>query len=249
MKNQPRSDGLPIVIYVRVSSVEQAAGRPTLDVQEKTCRAYAASRWPEREVIVIQDLKSARRGGRRGYRSLVSQCKAGKVFAVVTQELSRLWRCARDALTMSVRLQEWAVHLVIVSLGIDTTTPAGKLMLGMMALLAEWESDLISERTLRAQRYHKSLGYKGPGRRPYGWQLIEGSRVIERRSAEQAVIDRVLGDRAGGLSWGVIAASLTLDQIYTATGREWDASGLRIVMGHAVARRAEEGRSPAVLKG
>jgi len=239
MRERPKVDGRVVVAYCRVSTAEQAAQGPSLEVQERTCRAYAAARFAGREVIVISETASGRRTGRRGYRSMMRQARLGDVYAIMAVELSRLWRTARDAMEASARLRDWGVELVITTMGLDTTTAAGKLMYGVMAMFAEFESNVISDRVRRVQADGRRRGRKGPGRRPYGWE-VSAAGTLQKRDVEQSVVDEMLLGRAEGLSWGVLAERLNDRGVRTATGLSWDSAGLRLVVASAVKRRGQD---------
>jgi DNA invertase Pin-like site-specific DNA recombinase len=76
---------------------------------------------------------------------LVGKLKAGDSLTV--WKVDRLGRSVLDALLLVKRLDEAGVAVVITTLGIDLTTPAGRLVLGMMLQIAEFERELIRERT------------------------------------------------------------------------------------------------------
>lgn len=69
--------------------------------------------------------------------------------------MSRLARSTRDAITTSERLDKAGAALVSLSEKIDTTTAAGKMVFRMLAVLAEFERDQISERTTTAMQHKK----------------------------------------------------------------------------------------------
>ncbi len=62
-------------------------------------------------------------------------------------KLDRLGRSVRNLMTLADDLQTREVGLRALSQGIDTTTPSGRLFLPMLAAIAEFEHDLIVERT------------------------------------------------------------------------------------------------------
>jgi putative DNA-invertase from lambdoid prophage Rac len=83
--------------------------------------------------------------------------------AVVVSKLDRLGRDAPDVLAAIKTLAYLGVEVVVLQLGkLDLTSPAGKLMLAMLAAVAEMERDLIVERTqaglARAKAEGKTLG-------------------------------------------------------------------------------------------
>jgi DNA invertase Pin-like site-specific DNA recombinase len=61
---------------------------------------------------------------------------------------------------------------------IDTTTAAGKMMFQMLSVLAEFERNLVAERTTNALQHKKRSGQKYTNQTPYGFEAIEG-RLVE----------------------------------------------------------------------
>lgn len=84
---------------------------------------------------------------------------------LVITEVSRLGRTTAEVLLLADRLRERGIHLRILNLGIDTATPAGGLVLTMMAGLAKFERQLLRERQRRGIDAAKARG-KHLGRPP-----------------------------------------------------------------------------------
>ena len=77
----------------------------------------------------------------------------------------------------------------------------------MMAVLAEFERDQISERTTTAMQFKKAKGER-VGAIPYGYDLAVGGVTLTENAAEQSVIQRARELKASGLSLRKIAAEL-----------------------------------------
>lgn len=84
---------------------------------------------------------------------------------LVITKLDRLGRSVRNLVEEAGALGERGIDLVVLHQGIDTTTPAGKLMFHMLAAIAEFERDLVRERTMDGLRAARARGRKG-GRKP-----------------------------------------------------------------------------------
>lgn len=95
--------------------------------------------------------------------------RAGDVL--VSVRLDRLARSTRQLLEIGESLQERKIDLVVLDQAIDTTTPAGRLMFTMLGAIAEFEKDLIRERTLDGLARARAEGRTG-GRR----QTITGAK-------------------------------------------------------------------------
>jgi len=123
-----------IVGYVRVSAEDQIEHG-----QADALRQTGAT-----EIIIEQ---ASGVGERPQLNAIVSDLKTGD--ALVVTEVSRLGRTTTEVLLLADSLRERGIHLRILNLGIDTATPAGGLVLTMMAGLAKFERQLLRERQRR----------------------------------------------------------------------------------------------------
>ncbi len=111
---------------------------------------------------------------------------------LVVTKLDRLGRSVANLIELVQKLGEMKVDLVVTQQGLDTTTPAGKLMFHVLAAVAEFERDLIVERTMDGLAAARAQGRTG-GRKP---------------TVTQDVLDLALARRARGQSVGQIAREL-----------------------------------------
>jgi DNA invertase Pin-like site-specific DNA recombinase len=139
-----------VIGYARVSADDQNA-----QGQVDALRRAGAS-----EVVVE---KASGVGERPLLDEHAAKLVAGDVLMVT--EVSRLGRTVFEVLLLADRLRERGIHLRILNLGVDTATPAGGLVLTMMAGLAKFERDLLRERQRRgidaARARGKHLGRPG----------------------------------------------------------------------------------------
>ena len=153
----PTSSGF-LVGYMRVS---KADGRQTLDLQRD---ALAAAGIDERNLY--SDLASGRSDDRPGLTACLKALRPGDTLVI--WKLDRLGRSLRHLVNTVQDLHAEGVALrVLAAQGapIDTTTAAGKLVFGIFAALAEFERDLISERTKAGLAAARARGRAG-GRKP-----------------------------------------------------------------------------------
>ena len=160
-----------VLIYARVSTRDKDQ---TPDTQLYFLRDYCSQRgW----VIVAEYVDQASAGDLRrriGWRDLLSHVRKGGADLVLVTKLDRAFRSAKDTYDNLAYLDSHRVGFVAATQPIDTTTSTGKLLLGVLAAVAEFERALIVERTheglARAKAQGKNLG------RP------KGSRDKKKRS-------------------------------------------------------------------
>ena len=138
--------------YVRVSTVSQSLE------QQKDALSNAGC-----EVIYGDHGISGSTRDRSGLEAALNEVRAGDALVVVA--LDRLGRDLHDLIAIVVGLREKAAGLVSIREGIDTTTAAGRMMLGIFGALAEFEKEMIRERTA-ARLASKKVRGERVGRKP-----------------------------------------------------------------------------------
>ena len=158
LRDRAKPAPLPLVGYMRVS---KADGSQTLDLQQD---ALDAAGVPDRNIY--SDTASGKRDDRPGLESCLKALRSGDTLVV--WKLDRLGRNLRHLVNVVHDLTERNIGLRVLTgqgAAIDTTTAAGKLVFGIFAALAEFERELISERTRAGLAAARARGRKG-GRKP-----------------------------------------------------------------------------------
>jgi DNA invertase Pin-like site-specific DNA recombinase len=135
---------------------------------------------------------------------MLEQLRAGD--AVVVWRLDRLGRSLRNLIDLVQDLDGRGVGFVSLTESIDTTTPGGRLIFHIFGALAEFERDLIRERTMAGLAAARARGRKGG--RPTVWtpeKLRIARQMYESRQHEVAEIARVLGVSRASVYRGLAA--------------------------------------------
>ena len=133
--------------YARVSTEQQ-----NLDRQLDALQRYGCD-------LIYTEKISGTRCDRPELEKLLDRITEGDT--VVVSELSRLGRSTKDLIALVDVFQSKAVHLVSLKESIDTSTSAGKLLFTVMSAIAQFERDVIADRTregLKAARARGRLG-------------------------------------------------------------------------------------------
>ncbi len=177
-RTTPVSGPTQVLGYARVSRNEQV-----LDRQRDALDGAGCTR------IFADEGVSGALASRPGLDELLSFVRAGDV--IVVQALDRLGRSTRNLLTLVDELRERGVALRVLNLGVDTSTPAGKMVMTVIAALAEMERATLQERTLDGLAAARARGRVG-GRPPSlsTAQKVEVARMREagRTTSEIAAI-------------------------------------------------------------
>ena len=209
------------IAYLRVSTTEQATEGVSLDAQETKIKAWCLlNDYTLAGVFVDAGVSGKATTNRPELLAALAACSKGS--ALVVYSLSRLARSTSDTLNIADKLQKKSVDLVSLSEKIDTTSASGKMVFRMLAVLAEFERDQISERTTTAMQHKKSNGER-VGSVPYGSVVAADGVQLVADSTEQEIIRVVLELRRDGLSMRAIAAKLTT-MGYKPRGAVWHVS-------------------------
>lgn len=176
--------------YIRVSTMMQVDNGVSLDAQQDKIKKYCElNNFELVEIIADKGISGKDLTKRVGLKKLLANLKRGSVMIVYS--LSRLARSIKDTLAISEVLQKNGVDLISITEKIDTTSAAGKMIFNMLAAMAQFESDTISERVKMCMSYKKTQG-KRIGNIPYGFKLDVDGETLIKNNDEQAIIAFIL---------------------------------------------------------
>ena len=202
--------------YIRVSHARQAESGLGLSAQQRLMREKMKDRAKRRglkegkicrDAAVSASKMQLRRRPAGG--KLIQAAQAGD--HVVIAKLDRAFRSLRDCTnTLSAWAKEGvAVH--ILDIGVDTDTPTGRLMIGIMATLAQWESERIGERIRDAKRAQRSSGGWPTYVAPLGYSVRRRKLVADKR--ERQIGRRAVRMRDRGMTYQEIADRFNTERV------------------------------------
>jgi site-specific DNA recombinase len=195
--------------YVRVSTEEQRDEGYSLSAQRMQVKALCDSKGWELVKVYADEGKSGKNvSGRPALQELLDAVKAHQYDVVVICKLDRLGRNTRQILAIvEDNFTKNGVRLVSIAEGLDPTTPAGGLMLTMLAGLAEFERKQIGERTRSGMAEARKQG-KHTGRVGFGWQMNENGEAVpvpeeqrELRRAKRLASRHGIAEAARRMEW------------------------------------------------
>ena len=215
------------VIYVRVSTDGQVEDGVSIDAQQTKLAAWCFAN--DYELLAVKTdagLSGGRADNRPALQAAIELACRTK-SALVVYSLSRLARSTKDTIAIGEKLDKAGADLVSLSEKIDTTSAAGKMVFRMLAVMAEFERDQVSERT-RFAMSHKKSKCERVGTVPFGCDLSADGVALVRNETEQLVISLIVELRASGESYQAIANELELRGIQTKTGKaKWGTMTIR----------------------
>lgn len=147
------ADKSKIAIYARVSTDEQ-----TVDSQLRDLREFVGNRGWETAKEFVDVGVSGSRDSRPAWNELWDAIQKGRVRTLVVHALDRLGRSLPHLVKIISTLTEKNVALVSFRENIDLSTSTGRMVAGLFSVLADYESEIIRERTKAGMRAAKARG-------------------------------------------------------------------------------------------
>ncbi len=166
---------MSVIGYARVSTVDQ-----NLDSQLEQLKAAGCGK-------LYQEKASGAKVDRPELAAMLDYCREGDT--VVVAKLDRIARSTAHLLTIVDTFEKSGVAFKVLNINLDTSTPTGKLMLSMLAAIAEFERGMMLERQREGVEIAKKAG-KYTGRKATAQaQAPQVVELIQQGLTKQAVAD------------------------------------------------------------
>ena len=210
------AEGLAL-LYIRVSTVQQATDGVSLGAQERELISAASlAGYTEVEMVREEGRSGKSIKGRPELRSALDRLNKGQAVALFVTRVDRLARSTKDFLTIIDQANQHSWRLVLLDLNLDTSTYQGRFVVTIMGALAEMERAIIGERQKDVHRDRRAQG------KVWGVDLGPKSKI------PLEVTERIRDMREKGMSYHAIATQLNADGVPTAlNGQQWHGSTIR----------------------
>ena len=172
-----------VALYARVSTKKQ----------DETLQLPSLRRLAQMRGLTVyreyQDEASGKDANRPAWQELMRDAQEGHFGVIMAVKLDRIMRSVANLNTVMGQLQVFNVKLVTEDLGeIDPEKPNGKLILMVIAAIAEWEREIISSRTRDGLAERKAKGIR-----------------LGRKVRDDIPLQEIAEDRRAGMSWNMIS--------------------------------------------
>src|SRR3990172_4846068 len=189
---------MKVAIYARVSTKDKGQNP---DMQLEPCRRYAVAMGWEVYKEYSDKARATDFVGRKGWAEMMKAATTHQFDILLVWKLDRAFRDVQHCRNSIDQLLNYHIGFrSYTDTTIDTTTPSGKLMLNVLASMAEFEKDLDSERIREGMDYAQEHGTKSG--KPIGRERvkIEDDEICELAKeveGNRSKIARVLTERHG----------------------------------------------------
>lgn len=257
------------VIYVRVSTVEQAEEGHSIEAQKEKCREYCQQRgFRIVEIYSDEGISGGSTKNRKAYQRMMKEAQENKFDMVLIWRLSRLGRNMRDLLeTVEIFIKN-NVNLVSISDSFDISTSSGRMMFQMLGVFSEFERETISS---NVQMSMKSL--VRDKKRPAGGRRLgyisgldsDGRKQLIIQEEEAAIVRLIFHKYLAGDGYRAIANSLNRQGYKTVKDNPFSTCAVKTILqnyqtynGYLVYAKYEDwskkrrkglSKSPIIVKG
>ena len=218
---------MTVVGYVRVSTQKQADQGISLEQQQREIERWCNTSGRKLDALFVDEGRSGRAMSKRpAFRDALAKVEADSA-TLVAYSLSRIARSTGDCIRIAARINDAGGDIVSIKEQIDTSSAIGKLFFTMLAAMAQFESDQLSERMKDvAEDAYRTA--RVCGRPPFGYGKVPGTSYLIPDKREQAIL-RLINWYHTRKGWGYnrIATRLNRMSIGSKEGGKWWAKTIK----------------------
>jgi site-specific DNA recombinase len=216
-----------VIGYVRVSSEIQKEKDNSVRSQVNSIRNWCDNGDYELVKIFKDEGVSGLKSNRDGLNSLFQGLGKNDVDVVVVYSLSRLGRKLVDVMSWIEMLEKKGIEFVSVKENFMSGGVMGKLLMGILGSVNEFEVGVMGERIRDVKKYKKSKKEVYNGKICYGWDRV--NNVLIGNEYEMGILSDIYDLREMGRSYFSIAKYLNKNNIRSKNGGIWYSSSVRSV--------------------
>jgi site-specific DNA recombinase len=226
-ERQAKDSKKKAVIYARYSSKNQQ--EQSIDIQIKACEDFAARNGYEIVDKYCDYAKSGRNANRRELQRLIADSARGKFSVVLVHKIDRWFRNHRESLNLLRELADNGVEFCSVTEG-STGSRQAKIVLGIQGVIAENESDVISERIKGGQKETASKCLHTGGTPPLGYDVDSVTQKYLINEHEAAIVRKIFEMYVSGVGYKKILKYLNSMGFRTKRGRDFGPNSLHDIL-------------------
>lgn len=219
-----------VAIYRRISTDEDHQPY-SLEAQEQRLRSYIESQPGWQLARTFTDQASGATLDRPDLQRALTEARAGRYDLLLVYRVDRFARSVRGLASLLEALDQAGVAFRSATEPFDTTTAAGRMMVQMLAVFAEFERATIIDRVISGMERKAARGEWCGGSRPFGYTIDPTTGHLQVEAAEAPLV-RVMFDQYTKKHLGAqaIANHLNAQGHRTKAGRSWNTQAVLTVL-------------------
>ncbi|WP_146553785.1 recombinase family protein [Rummeliibacillus sp. SL167] len=221
-----------VAIYARVSTEEQAKEGFSIAAQLQTLRQYAqVYNWEIVDEYVDEGISGKSVKGRPEMKRLIRDVENERFDAVLVWKISRLSRNMLETLMLLDKFEKYNVKFISYSENFDTSSPIGRLVLQIMASIAEMERNTLAENVKLGMK-QRALEGRWNGGVVFGYDTVKKELVINEKEAE--VVQLIFHMYANGKGLRAISNHLNKAGYKTKRNRYFSINGVAQILDNVI---------------
>jgi site-specific DNA recombinase len=216
-----------VIGYVRVSSEMQKEKDNSIRSQIKSIKKYCEDYNLELVGIYKDEGVSGLKSNRGGLNKMLGEIEKMNIEVVLVYSLSRLGRKLVDVVGWVNNLENKGIRFISIKENFTNEGVMGKLMMGILGSVNEFEVGILSERIKDVKQFKKSKREVYCGKICYGWERDE--RKLVDNLSELEVLKEIHDLRLHGWSYNRISQKLNKLDILSKEGGKWYSASVRSV--------------------
>jgi site-specific DNA recombinase len=213
-------------IYIRVSTTEQFEEGFSIASQKERLKAFCSSQGWEVKEVYVEEGVSAKDLKRPAMKRMLNDIKRNKFDIVLVYRLDRLTRSVLDLHELLKTFDKYNVSFKSATEVYDTSSAMGRLFITLVAALAQWERENLSERVKLNMLQMIDEGKRPGGKNLYGYRFT-GTLEAEIVEEEAAIVRKVYNWYIEGYGYRTIASRLDAAGIKPRQSSKWDYTSIR----------------------
>lgn len=178
MFGQVVEEEIDVALYKRVSTDDQAREGHSLEEQERLMRNHCEiQKYRVYKVYSDEGFSGKETTKRKQFNKMMADMKAGKFKKIIALKLDRITRDLYDFVSFTRTTDKYNCGFEFVLEKFDTTSPSGRMILNILGVFAQFEREMIRERTLIGVQGAVNKGHFG-GPAPLGYRKEKDSKLL-----------------------------------------------------------------------
>ena len=210
----------------RTSSPSQRFGH-SIDEQVRQCVQRCQMQGWEVQHVFRDEAKSGKDTDRPMFQQMLNRARQGAFDVLLFWKLDRFSRSIHHAVRLEKQFREWGVALHSVTEQLDTTTPAGQFNFRNIANAAEFEREMISQRTKMGHAARAAEGKWPNGTPPFGYEIGSDGK-LKIAQVESGIVRKIFHEYVEMRSMASVADRLN-DGTSTESRLKWTAKTISTI--------------------
>lgn len=224
-----------VVIYLRVSSEQQANKELSIPAQRDMLHRYSSEKNWNIVKVYVDEAKSAKTADRPEFQEMIASAQQNEkdFTGILVYKFDRFSRNRADHVVYKALLKKHGVSVFSAMEPTEPDTPHGMLLEGMLEVISEFYNVNLKHETLKGMRENATQGFHCGGRAPFGYRRVkQGSKVHYQLGPDEEVqiVKQIFSMAADGMGGKRIARELNRQGI--SEGFKWLPSTILAMLGN-----------------